>query len=250
MKKTTLFFLVFSGVAALPALAQKDTLRSKDGNREYIQVMNGTHLESEGYFENGLAEGTWTAYHSSKYPSEITEYHKGKKDGIHMVLKADGGFEYVEHYKNDKLNGTKRIYNYRGPLAEEVMYTDGKKSGQYIKWSKAALKQEEGAYLDDERHGKTIWYYEDGNKPATEYNYVKGSLEGEAIAYHLNGKVSEKGMYKNNNKTGEWKEYYDNGKVKAEGKYENDLKEGVWKQYTEDGKAAGTIKYSKGEVKK
>lgn len=251
MKSQVWLLLPLCFVTTVAAAQNLDTIRRKDADgREFIQVLESGNLQCEGYNINGLQDGIWTLYQPSKYPGELISYKAGKKEGTHLKIRGDGTVEYIEQYKNDLLEGPRRIYNARGPIAEEIWYSAGMKNGNYIRWYPSAYKQEEGRYLNDKRDGVLTWYYDNGNKIAAIYNYENGVLEGEVTAYHNNGKISEKGLYKNNVKTGDWKEYYEDGILKAEGKYINDEKDGAWKLYDEKGKLKETIRYRNGEIKK
>jgi len=228
-----------------------DTLKRKDPDGwEFVQMRAGGVVNEEGYLHNGIKENVWSSYWPSGYPKTVQGYLHGKRDGVYMRVTEEGGVDVVEQYKDDKLEGPRRVYYIRGPRMEETYYSDGKKNGKYTKWYQTGIKQEEGSFNNDLHYGKSTWYYASGKK-AVEYEYNNGDIDGDAVSYYENGKVSELGTYKKNIKTGSWREFYENGNTKAEGKYEDNEKEGAWKQYDENGKFVKTVRYNKGvEVKK
>ena len=250
LKQCTLMTIIFCSCIQAANAQSLDTLRRKDANGwEFFQVKRGNNVLSEGYKHNDIAEGTWTSYWDNGYPQHIYNYKSGKKDGAHIQLNQQGYTEIVEHFKNDMLEGPRRVYQPGSSfLTEEAFYSEGKKHGSYNKRYPNGKPQEEAHYNMDKRDGKTVWHYETGEK-AAEYNYRNGNIDGEVSAYYKNGKVSEFGLYKNNEQTGSWKEFYENGNIKAEGKYADGKKEGSWKEYDENGKLVKTVKYSKGEPK-
>lgn len=253
MNKKTVFGLLLTGLfisGTDNASAQSfDTLRRKDKNGwEFLQIRDGKTVMQEGHVHNGKIEGIWILYWDNGYPRNMFSYQNGVKDGITTGMTGDGRMDFVEHYKDNKLEGPHRSYHIGGPIFEETYYSDGKKHGKYTKWYVNGLKEEEGFYVNGRRDGKATWYYKDGGK-AAEYEYENDEIEGESIAYFSNGKVSEMGKYKNGKKNGSWREFYESGEMKAEGKYVDNEKDGAWKLYDEKGKVT-TVKYKNGvEVK-
>lgn len=242
--------LLISSVLAFNSLfaqSTPDTIKRNDPDGwVFMQVRKDGYVAAEGNTHKGIQEGVWSSYWSTGYPNQMVTYLHGKKDGLAMRMLEEGILDYVEHYKNDKLEGPRRTFHIRGPIYEETYYSDGKKNGKYTKWYKNGRKQEEGAYMNDIREGLSTWYYESGKK-AAEYTYEKGEMNGDAVSFYESSQISETGKYKNSEKTGWWKEYYENGIIKTEGKYVNNEKEGPWKQFDEKGNYLKTTTYSKGE---
>lgn len=229
-------------------VSQIDTLRRKDsGDREFIQVRRGNTVLSEGYLSHNKPEGVWVQFQENGYPHIITSWHNGQKNGIYMEINPQGYTDMTANYKDDLLEGPRRLYRSGSTfLSEEVYYSEGKKHGSFSKRYTSGKPQEDSNYNMDVRDGKTTWYYESGEQAAV-YHYRNGVLEGEAATFHPNGKVSEAGIYKDNEQTGVWKEFYDNGKIKAEGTYIKGKKDGAWKTYDESGKLLSTYRYRHGK---
>ncbi len=246
----TLLTLFTTGLTITTFAQQNDTLRRKDANGwDFIQVRSYNVVRAEGYVHNGIREGVWNEYHPNSIPSNVTAYLHGKKDGMAMTITGGGMVETVEHYKNDNLEGPRRVYNSESlGLLEEAYYSEGKKHGGYVKWYKNGQKQETGVFTNDVREGKSLWYFETGAL-AAEYNYANGEIDGDVTIYYPNGKPSAFGKYKKGEQTGLWKELYENGEVKAEGNYIKGEKDGEWKNYDEKGKFTKNSKYVKGELK-
>jgi antitoxin component YwqK of YwqJK toxin-antitoxin module len=59
-----------------------------------------------------------------------------------------------------------------------------------------------------------------------------------ASAYHHNGRVRNKGAYKNGKEEGPWAGYHDNGQLLYMGAYNNGKREGPWVYYDKDGTKA------------
>ncbi len=252
MKHTQCFLMatIFCSLTAAANAQSLDTLRTKQpDNWEFIQVKKGDIVVAEGYKHNGITEGSWTNYYDSGLPMDITNYRNGRRNGIHIEISNQGNTQQVETYKDNQLDGPKRVYQEGTAfLSEETFYKEGKIHGTLNKRYPSGKPQEEATYNMGIRDGKTSWYYESGEKTA-DYSYKNGIIDGEVTSYYKNGKVIEHGMYKNNQQVGPWKEFYETGTVKAEGKYENGVKEGSWKEFNEQGKLVKTVKYKNGEIK-
>jgi antitoxin component YwqK of YwqJK toxin-antitoxin module len=247
-----LLTLTFLFLANYSFAQQSDTLRRKDANGwEFVQMRNFKQVVLEGNLHNGVKEGVWTDYWPTEYPHTVTSYVNGKKEGMSIGMDGMGRIEYIENYKDNKLEGPKKVYDPQraGRRNEVAYYSEGKKHGNYTKWYENTRVQQTGNYVYDQRDGLSTWYFENGNK-SVEYNYRNGKLDGNASTFFENGKVSAYGNYTNDKQTGEWKEYYESGNMQAEGMYKDGEKEGPWKQYDTDGKLVKTVTYKQGEIKK
>ncbi|RYE25762.1 MAG: toxin-antitoxin system YwqK family antitoxin [Sphingobacteriales bacterium] len=245
----TLMFLFLTHYSF--AQDQLDTLRRKDANGwEFLQIRNFKKVFTEGNLHNGVREGVWTEYWPTEYPSTMTSYSNGKMEGTKIGVDGIGRVQYIENYKNEKLEGPRKVFDPEraGRMVETSYYSDGKKHGNYTKWYGNGQVQETGAYVYDVRDGVSTWYNESGVK-SVEYSYRDGKLDGNASTYYGNGKVSAYGRYTNNLQTGEWKEYAENGSLQADGMYKDGEKDGAWKEYDKEGKLVKTVTYKNGVAK-
>ena len=251
MKYTSCFILAMMVGASFTKAQKLDTLRRKDvDGMEFFQVKRNGLAITEGYLLKGANEGTWVNYwETNGFPNIITNYRNSKLNGIRMQINQQGYTESIENYKDDLLDGPKRVYQSGTQfLTEEINYKEGRKHGLYKRNYSNGKVQEESNYKNGERDGKATWYFETGDKTA-EYHYKNGAIDGEVAFYFKNGKVSEFGLYANGEQNGNWKEFFESGAMKAEGKYINGKKEGAWKEYDESGKVVKTRIYKNGETK-
>ena len=56
----------------------------------------------------------------------------------------------------------------------------------------------------------------------------KGRKQGPWESFHYNGKLRQKGSYRNGLREGSWEFFYDNGKILSRGSYRNGIKVGLW----------------------
>ncbi|HWR94837.1 MAG TPA: hypothetical protein VN192_06530 [Flavobacterium sp.] len=140
------------------------TFNPKDNSVYTIFYNQKKYKVSEGKEVNKLYEGEWKYYHLN---SEVV-----------MTL---------EYYKKGKLNGKRKVYYPDGKIAEEANYVEGKKNGEYKKYS------EGGVVLEV-------------------VNYKNGEYDGKAIYRDPYGNIVAEGIYVADKKTGIWK-FYVNGEL-------------------------------------
>jgi len=130
-----------------------------------------------GEFLNGDENGTWKTIYLSDDKETVlsfTNYTNGVKNGAFQEAKGDSLI--VGNYKNDKLNGSYKVYfDERKMFMGGIIETDISKLILLI----------DGNYIDDKESG--YWKY---------------------YSFWLGGSLREEGNYLNGLKTGEWKYYY------------------------------------------
>ncbi|MDY6172381.1 MAG: toxin-antitoxin system YwqK family antitoxin [Fusobacterium necrophorum] len=141
--------------------------------------------------------------------------------GVFALFMGDW-IQYIETYKNGKLDGESSWYSQNGTQVLLEQYQAGK------------------------LHGSQLSYYENGN-PKAEVMYDKGRITG-VICFAKDGSILHKSIF--NNGTGIWKLYWENGNLLETGKYTNFRKDGVWKKYNEDGSLESTLEYRNGKLLK
>lgn len=141
--------------------------------------------------------------------------------GVFALFMGDW-IQYIETYKNGKLDGESSWYSQDGTQILLEQYQNGK------------------------LHGSQLSYYENGN-PKAEVIYDKGKITG-VICFGKDGNIIHKSLFQNG--TGIWKLYWENGNLLESGKYTNFRKDGIWKKYNEDGSLESTLEYQNGKLLK
>lgn len=101
----------------------------------------------------------------------------------------------------------------RDTLALEGYYK-GKLSGLCKKWYPNRQLQEERNYLNGQKHGKQVSYWENGHK-RFEFVALNDAYEGELKEWSRNGKLYHLATYVNGQEEGPQKMWYDNCKIRA-----------------------------------
>ncbi len=140
------------------------------------------NLEEEGFFKNGLKEGTWITYHK-KRKDDIDRIHffetyiDGKLNGLAMEFALRGQLKSRQLFQNGQLNGVSYTFSY-GNILEEANYTNGELDGVFRAYNNRGKLQQEVEYKMGKMHGKFRYFDGEGNIQL-EYTYEDGEkIEG------------------------------------------------------------------------
>src|ERR1700761_680296 len=120
-----LLIIVFSICLCHARAQQNDTTRQMGPNGlEYIQVNNAKgELMFTGSYHNGIKEGTFINYWTETgYPKTVEIYYNDKKNGTSLNIDVTGYTTLVEPYKNDMLDGPRRMFTKGAFISEEAYY--------------------------------------------------------------------------------------------------------------------------------
>ena len=104
-------------------------------------------------------------------------------------------------------NGNKKLLvKYKGEGSDEIVFEriGYSQSGDTIHWEN---------YLNGEKDGKWIWYYENG-RIKFENNYKDGELDGKSTNYFETGQIESDVNYRDGEKVGKLTQYDENGKIR------------------------------------
>jgi antitoxin component YwqK of YwqJK toxin-antitoxin module len=223
---------------------------NKAGKKEGLWREKSNNIITEGFFIDGVKQGTWKVYFSNGMVNTIEEYKNGKRHGLSIELKNTGILRKQCFYKNDVLDGWYVLYSNNGRIEMEQIFVNGKLDGFKKTYYPNGKNQEEGFYKNDKRHGAAKWFFEDG-KISLEYNYVDGKLEGLQRSFHKNGNLNSETNYRDNLMNGKHIEYFEDGqKVKIKGEYLNDKKNGVWQEFDENEKLIKSERWKEDQLVK
>ena len=163
-----------------------------------------------------------------------------KENNVTLIIYSDNNV--IELFDNLKIkfcgiyNNGRRwngiSFNYDGKEEFEIKYGKGKIKEYY---ANGLLKFElkfEGEYLNRERNGNLILYYDNG-KLRFIGGYLNGERNGKGKLYKF-GVLKFEGEYINGKWNGKGKEYNENNELIFEGEYLNGVKNGFGKEYYYD----------------
>jgi len=153
-------------------------------------IANSDRANVEFYHENGqlMSKGV---------------YKNMKKDSVWVSFNEKGQLTMIETYKNDLLNGEKKIYHIptRSNEKSQVIisvynYANGMPEGKFEEYYPDRKIKKTGQFKEHRREGTWIYYEANGNKMMEE-NYYQGKMHGWQIGYDANGKQAERHYYYN-----------------------------------------------------
>lgn len=225
----------------------------------------------EGEFQRGKIQGKGKMFESDgKTLRSEGQYEQGElvEGFIRIFDKKTNRLVYEGGIKNGKYEGQGTLYTHTNQVTEKGLFRDGRLLEGHKKqfFGDGVTVEIEGNVKDFEYEGKVIEYYFNGNV-LYEGNYVGGKKNGQGIVYHRNGKLKQKGIFKDDvffegeaiyywedNVTLKFKgnianmyyngygeKYYDNGFIEYAGNYKNGQSEGEGIYYYEEVKER--IKY-------
>ncbi len=199
--------------------------------------LNG-NIHKKGTFIKGKKTGSWKTWFQNGKKKTIGEFVDGKKSGT-----------WVKYWKNKHLR-------------KQGNYEAGFRSGVWSTYFENGSLKHEGTYDRDLKFGKWLFYYQkvkntDDLRLWKEETYSEDLRNGEFIEYK-DGKVKERGFYKDGLKSGIWTSTSDlfsleswNGMTISgcenfvnKGEYIDGEKEGKWIEWLKKGRSEGN--YSKG----
>lgn len=163
---------LFADTEAPEVLGQYDDNGHKTGLwLEFNDLGDTVTIE---HYANDLLDGERVKFASTGVREEVERYKEGKRDGLWVVYAPSGNKVIREtHYKNDKKNGTERVWitSNQNDYIETFTYVNGRRHGAYEavyvpdkagKIKEGTLKTK-GEYRNDNRFGHWISYDTRGN---------------------------------------------------------------------------------------
>ena len=226
--------------------------------------------QAEGQYVDGVAVGTWTYYYENGKPERKGAYSDaGGAVGEWLYYDEDGRLTERrpfgndgrrhgsnEHYYNEKLHYINTFK--KGVLVQSVFFdSNGKEMASFgnpdgnfaVKnYFSTGQLQAEGLYRQGKNNG--LWkFYNRYGKLISEYNYIDGELEGNAVDYFPSGEKKYVATYKDNVLNGYFQEFYRNGQVKQEGWFQDGEREQQWLTYFLDGTIESDSYYLRGSYR-
>ncbi len=202
---------------------------SKEGPSNSYYLNN--KLEAEGSFLNGKRDGPWKWYNPDNTLSSSRVYEDDETTGKSESFDLFGALRSKYDYINDNIYGTGYIYYYTGNKKEEMTYWDDEEHGP----TKYFGNNGEHVLTILYQHGnmsQVVYVNGKNGKPDTIPAPVTGTIE----AKYANGKTAFHLEYKDGYEHGKYREFFEDGSPSRESEYENDLLQGERKTWYRNGK--------------
>lgn len=226
MKKTSFIILSLLAFSLSTVMAQSEykieqvsVIDMGDGRLLFRELktekpLQGSHRIIDGYqnarieaeFKDGLYHGDYELIVRNNR-KESGEYAEGRKNGTFKTYRANGkSVEKITNFSNGKLNGEVITFFTDGEVETEKEFKDGEEHGfdRAYHYETRELTRDMN-YVDGVLHGKQMQCITSNVGNYTIFsNYKKGKLDGEYKEVFPDGKIRQKGTYKNGQKTGTW----------------------------------------------
>ncbi len=158
----------------------------------------------------------WSDVETQRFGKEVLFKSDNKfLNGSYKLAENSGAYTEVT-FKNGKMVGTKKDFDFSGNIEQEMNFNQEGKAD-----------------------GKSISYFQNG-KISDDLNYKNGLKEGEWKTYTKKGELRKTEIYKNDLKEGKWVSKLLDGvmgtKLVETIYYKNDNPTGTWTQKTEEGR--------------
>jgi len=144
-----------------------------DGYEFWTRTVDGRRLE-EGTVHNGLKDGSWITYHDDRLNllESIGNYKNGILHGTFTKFANSGVATDILFFVNGVQEGPARKYN-SAKLVEENHYKNGKLDGSRKTYYSNGEVKVESNFANGKREGVEKYYDEEGNV-SIEYKYREG----------------------------------------------------------------------------
>ena len=261
---------IFLFVLLLPSLAvgievQFTELVRRDGI--YYKKFTETPFDGDvtgieqGIIKKGKQIGPWVSYHSNGQLRDKGSYKNGQMYGLWRFYNKRGKLTSERYLQNGKGHGPYRSYYENGKLESKGSYKNGEMNGEIIAFEKTGRVESKTIYkygkviqvVIYDKHGKISQkIIREGNKETScskrlcgTGSLKNGKRDGLWFFYD-EGKLWQKGTYRNGLKHGLETTYRINGKIYFQGKYYKNKKNGEWKFYNLDGSYYASETYISG----
>ncbi|MBW6461381.1 MAG: toxin-antitoxin system YwqK family antitoxin [Bacteroidales bacterium] len=158
--------------------------RGKLDGQAQFWFPNGTP-ELTAEYKDGILHGRLIRFHGNGNPQSEDQYENGMLNGVSREFYLNGAVRIEMTYRNDTLHGVSRQYDDAGQVVIEGHYENGYFEGYWLyrdrygnvtgdanfvrgtgvkrAWNYEGKTAGTTEYMDNLRHGKEVWYDNEGN---------------------------------------------------------------------------------------
>ncbi len=145
-------------------------------------------LQSELRYENGKLNGECVWYTQNGELMKKAQYQDDVLEGLCTCWHPNGRKASEEHYVNGQLDGEARKWYDNGQLFQEGQYADGMMDGQWFIFYPSGALAGKADYAKGT--GKQIGYEESGYK-CLEVSYVDNEKHGKEVYFNPDGRITK-----------------------------------------------------------
>lgn len=248
---------------------QTDKNGEKEGMWKEFYPDSTYQVKQEGTYLKGVKHGYFREYSKSGVLLSTTKYEYGEvvenaeelqNLEIKTTYHSNGAIKSVKSFKDGLQEGVEKTYDPQGNIVQSKIYSNGKLLGEGIvdaegikqgDWKeyypRSGKLRAEGAYKNGARIGKWTFYFENG-KIEQKGTYREGGLpHGLWTWYYPSGQILREEEFRLGKEDGYIREYDPVGNVITKGQFLDGYEEGEWVvdygDHREEGKYIGGLKH-------
>lgn len=131
-----------------------------------------------GLLENypGEKNGELTAYHDNGKMAEFAHYKNNQLQGVRKLYNTDGIITTSENYEKGQLEGTYKTFFTDGTIQSEGYYSNNTMSNLWKRFYSNGQLKEEVTFVDNNENGPFVEFNENGTL-AAKGSYLEGDFE-------------------------------------------------------------------------
>lgn len=214
----------------------------------FAQVPTGDYpnqLDSKGQ-----KQGAWKKLDEQGTCIYVGQFKDDKPYGVFTYFDTDGKKMTEMDFKTGGPVTYAKMFYANGFIQAEGKYINQLKDSLwhfYTDYKNGELLSEE-TYVKGKKEGKSTVYHPGTTKAASITFYKNGIEEGAYVEYYLDGTKKEEATYLAGNLEGKAVWYCADGKISILGNYQHSLKHGTWMYYNCDGTLRGKEVWDKGKL--
>lgn len=216
-------------------------------------------LELECWYKNGQKHGRENHYYddSNKLIKSEVDFQDDKKHGLSRWYTSQGKMIGEAHYEGGLKSGShKEWYTDSGTprLRSIEHHLQGKRHGLFMKWSFKGQLLLYGVYVNDEKDGRFVAWYEEYYGIKIKEFYLSGVRHGKCVEYYepvnsIKNTPKEVGYYDHGMRIGIWETYWSNGQLKTQTEYNSlGLRDGLHLEWNRFGRPFKVYRFEDDEL--
>lgn len=195
---------------------------------------------------DGLRQGKWQKTWPGGKLMYQGQFKDGKPVGEWTRFYEGGQVKAKINYTENSDSAFAQLFDEWGKKIAEGAYVNEKREGKWIFFSNN-VKISEEEFSEGRKHGISRTYYPTG-EVLEESEWENGTREGNYRVFFKNGKPYMQCKFSNGKRNGLCLSYFQNGRIEMEATYKNNLRHGEWKFYNEHGEYLYMLKYDNGQL--
>jgi antitoxin component YwqK of YwqJK toxin-antitoxin module len=195
----------------------------------------------------GMKTGWWISKDDQGKKVYEGFFRNGKPAGRFTRFHATGAVRAEMNYLPDGIRVEARHFDPEGRLRAEGVYAEQLRDGEWVFYSEKKLPVFRIIYLKGRING-TAMRYDANGKLSEQTVWIDNRLSGERVIYYADGKPQARILYRQGLMDGAYELLFPNGVPEVRGLYTAGVKTGKWYYFKPDGNTDYMLSYRDGRL--